>query len=61
MEKSDEYLIPKINNANITFITSLTKNGISGNTTNIDSIVGVTTTATGADTSVLTGSWVRSF
>ncbi len=51
----------KINNANITFITSLTKNGISGNTTNIDSIVGVTTTATGADTSVLTGSWVRSF
>lgn len=51
----------KINNATITFITSLTKNGISGNTTNIDSIVGVTTTATGANTAVLTGAWVRSF
>ncbi len=51
----------KLNNAKITFITSLTKNGITGNTTNIDSIVGVTTTATGANTAALTGNWVRSF
>lgn len=49
----------KVNNANITFATSLTKNGISGNTTNIDSIVGVTTTATGADLTVLTGAWIK--
>ena len=49
----------KVNNANITFLTALTKNGISGNTTNIDSMVGVSTAATGANTASLTGNWIK--
>jgi len=51
----------KVNNANITFITALTKNGISGSTTNIDSIVSVNTSAVGANQAPFTsGSWLRS-
>ena len=50
----------KINNANITFATALTRNGITGSTTNINAIVGVTTTATGANTTPFnTGTWLR--
>lgn len=50
----------KITNASITFITALTKNGISGDTTNIDSIVTVNAGAVGANTAPFTsGSWLR--
>lgn len=50
----------KITNASITFLTALTKNGISGDTTNIDSIVGVNASAVGANTAPFTsGTWVR--
>ncbi len=50
----------KITNAKITFTTALTKNGITGSTTNIDSIFTLSTTATGANTiPFTTGSWVR--
>lgn len=51
----------KINNANITFTTALTKNGITGDTTNIDSIVGVNNSAVGANTAPFTnGTWFKS-
>lgn len=51
----------KVNNANISFITALTKNGISGDTTDIDSIVTVNTGATGANTAPFNaGTWLRS-
>lgn len=50
----------KVNNANITFITALTKNGISGSTTNIDSIVSVNASAVGANQAPFTsGNWLR--
>lgn len=50
----------KVNNANITFITALTKNGITGDTTNINSIVTVNAGATGANTAPFTtGTWLR--
>jgi hypothetical protein len=50
----------KVNNANITFITALTKNGISGSTTNIDSIISVNANAAGANQAPFTsGSWLR--
>lgn len=50
----------KITNASITFITALTRNGISGDTTNIDSIVGVNANAVGANTAPFTsGTWVK--
>ena len=50
----------KVNNANITFSTALTKNGITGDTTNIDSIISVSTGATGANAAPFTsGSWLR--
>lgn len=50
----------KINNANITFTTALTKNGIAGDVTNIDSIVTVNAGATGANNAPFTnGTWVK--
>ncbi|GEC78557.1 hypothetical protein [Flavobacterium aquatile] len=50
----------KVTNANITFITALTKNGITGDTTNINSIVTVNAGATGANTAPFTaGTWLR--
>lgn len=50
----------KVTNASITFITALTRNGISGDTTNIDSIVGVNANAVGANTAPFTsGTWVK--
>ncbi|WP_294822778.1 hypothetical protein [uncultured Flavobacterium sp.] len=50
----------KITNANISFLTALTKNGITGDTTNIDSIVTVNAGASGANTAPFTqGSWLR--
>lgn len=50
----------KITNASITFLTALTKNGISGDTTNIDSIVGVNASAVGANTAPFTsGTWIK--
>lgn len=50
----------KVTNANISFLTALTKNGISGDSTNIDSIISVNAGATGANTAPFTsGSWVR--
>ncbi|HEX8563697.1 MAG TPA: hypothetical protein VF676_12030 [Flavobacterium sp.] len=50
----------KINNANVTVTTALTKNGITGDTTNIDSIVTVNSGAAGANmSSFTTGSWLR--
>ncbi|WP_310560545.1 hypothetical protein [Flavobacterium sp.] len=50
----------KINNANITFLTALTRNGISGNTTDISSIVATSTTSTGANvTPFNNGTWLR--
>lgn len=50
----------KINNANITFITALTRNGISGDTTNIDAIIGVNANAVGANTAPFTtGTWLK--
>lgn len=49
----------KINNANITAATGLTRNNITGSTVNIDSMVGVSASATGANTSVFTGTWFR--
>jgi hypothetical protein len=50
----------KVNNASITFITALTRNGISGDTTNIDSIVGVNASAVGANTAPFTsGTWLK--
>ncbi len=50
----------KVNNANITFITALTKNGINGDTTNIDGIITVNASASGANTAPFTsGSWLR--
>ncbi|MGV3695762.1 hypothetical protein [Flavobacterium sp.] len=50
----------KINNANITFITALTKNGISGDTTVIDAIISANASASGANTAPFTtGTWVR--
>jgi hypothetical protein len=51
----------KVNNASISFLTALTKNGISGNTTNIDAIVSQNPNAAGANTAPFTtGVWVRS-
>lgn len=50
----------KVNNASITFITALTRNGISGDTTNIDTIVGVNANAVGANTAPFTsGTWLK--
>lgn len=50
----------KVNNANITYTTALTKNGITGDTTNIDSIVTVNPGATGANTAPFNaGTWLR--
>lgn len=50
----------KINNASITFITALTRHGISGNTTNIDSMVSINANAVGANQAPFTtGSWLR--
>ena len=50
----------KVTNASITFITALTRNGISGDTTNIDTIVGVNANAVGANTAPFTsGTWVK--
>jgi hypothetical protein len=50
----------KVTNASITFITALTRNGISGDSTNIDSIVGVNANAVGANTAPFTsGTWVK--
>ena len=50
----------KVSNAKITFITALTKNGISGNLTNIDTIFTLDDAATGANTTPFTtGTWVR--
>jgi hypothetical protein len=50
----------KVNNASITFITALTRNGISGDTTNIDTIVGVNASAVGANTAPFTsGTWLK--
>lgn len=50
----------KINNASITFLTALTKNGISGNTTVIDAIISINASAVGANTAPFTtGTWVR--
>lgn len=50
----------KVTNASITFITALTRNGISGDTTNIDSIVGVNANAVGANTAPFTsGTWLK--
>ena len=50
----------KINNANIPFITALTRNGISGDTTNIDAIIGVNANAVGANTAPFTtGTWLK--
>ena len=50
----------KVNNANITFITALTKNGISGDMTNIDSIVTVSGSASGANTAPFNnGTWLK--
>lgn len=51
----------KITNANISFLTALTKNGITGDSTNIDTIVTSNAGATGANTAPFSqGSWVRS-
>lgn len=50
----------KINNASIIFITALTKNGISGNSTVIDAIISINSSAVGANTAPFTtGTWVR--
>jgi hypothetical protein len=50
----------KINNASIAFITALTRNGISGDTTNIDAIVSVNASAVGANTAPFTsGTWLK--
>jgi len=50
----------KINSASITFLTALTKNGISGDTTNIDSIFSINTNAVGANTAPFTtGTWIK--
>jgi hypothetical protein len=50
----------KITNAKVTFLTALTKNGISGNSTNIDAIFTLSDAATGANTAPFTtGTWVR--
>ncbi|MFN3753081.1 hypothetical protein [Flavobacterium sp.] len=50
----------KINNASITYLTALTRNGISGDTTNIDSMVTVNAGAVGANQAPFTsGSWLR--
>ena len=50
----------KVNNANITFITAMTKNGISGDMTNIDSIVTVSGSASGANTAPFNnGTWLK--
>lgn len=50
----------KITNANITFLSALAKNGITGDTTNIDSIVTVNASASGANTAPFNqGTWVR--
>lgn len=51
----------KITNAKISFLTALTKNGITDNTTNIDGIITLNANATGANTAPFTqGSWVKS-
>ncbi|MFY7666276.1 hypothetical protein [Flavobacterium sp.] len=50
----------KINNANITFITALTRNGIANSTVNIDSMVSVNANASGANVSPFNnGTWLR--
>ncbi|MFY8213133.1 MAG: hypothetical protein ACOVKJ_01635 [Flavobacterium sp.] len=50
----------KITNASVTFITALTKNGISGNTTNLDALFTINASATGANTAPFTnGVWIR--
>lgn len=50
----------KITNANISFLTALTKNGIAGDTTDIDSIITVNAGATGANTAPFnSGTWLR--
>lgn len=51
----------KVTNANITFITSLTKNGVSGSVLDINSIFTINAGTTGANTAPFTlGTWVRS-
>jgi hypothetical protein len=51
----------KVTNAKITFITALTKNGVSGSTLNVDSIFTINSGATGANTAPFTlGNWVKS-
>jgi len=51
----------KITNAKVTFSNALTKNGISGDTTNIDSIFTLNDAATGANTAPFSaGTWVKS-
>ncbi len=51
----------KITNAKVTFSNALTKNGISGDITNIDSIFTLNNSATGANTAPFTsGTWVKS-
>lgn len=51
----------KITNAKVTFSNALTKNGITGDPTNIDSIFTLSDGATGANTAPFTtGTWVKS-
>lgn len=51
----------KVTNSNITFLTALTKNGVSGDVTVINSIFTLNAGATGASTAPFTtGSWVKS-
>ena len=50
----------KITKANITALTALTKNGITGSSVNIDALVTIDATATGADvTPFNTGTWIK--
>ena len=50
----------KITKAKITALTALTKNGITGSTVNIDALVTIDATATGADvTPFNTGTWIK--
>ncbi len=50
----------KVTNANISFLTALTKNGITDNTTNIDALFTINANATGANTAPFTsGTWLK--
>ncbi len=50
----------KVMNANITYLTSLTKNGISGDTTNVDSMIEIAPGASGANSAPFnSGPWLR--